>query len=375
MTASLPNLPKLPELPNRPKPPEAPEAPNRPTRKRIKGSREAQKEGQIQDGLARARAYLRQAPQDWDGADPEPWHRAKREMAKVENAAQEPRHWGDITKCWALDFRLADDTERCMSKTIDLAYQDTRVATVDYRIKEVDDAGNVTRHVIGHRMVPTPLYIETLFAIIFYAAGEVAALKESMRRAYNIAANFQSSIRAYLPSDEATLRYFDQSESMLSWLYIAQIWATELKQRELGLRCAAKAEAIAADLSSIPQWVEVAKFWMRAMGDPEQARRCVAEAEKTLNDPTPQSYISLAEGVAILGDPDLPVQYLDKAESLIEELSDWSLIKYTWEELGYFDRAERADHIWEYLAAKITEEQYIANGGGYGKYAPGDGPY
>ena len=95
MTANLPELPKLPELPNRP---ELPELPNRPSRKRNKGSREAQKEGRIQDGLARARAYLRQAPQDWDGDAPEPWRRAKREMAKVENAANEARHWGDITK-------------------------------------------------------------------------------------------------------------------------------------------------------------------------------------------------------------------------------------------------------------------------------------
>lgn len=362
----IPGLPNLPEIPSRP---------SQPTLNRNKVSREARQEGRIQDGLARARAYLQKTPKDWQGDAPDDWNRAIREMAKVENAAKEARHWGDITKCWALDFRLVDDTVRCMDKTFDLAYQDARVATVDYRIKETDAAGNVVRHVIGHRMVPTPVYIETLYAIIFYAAGDVDALLESMQKASNIAASYKSAMRAYPQFDEATLQYFDQSESMHCWLYIAQIWVNEFEQREQGLRCAAKAESIAADLSDIPQWVEVAKFWMRVMGQPEQARRCVAEAEKTLSDATPQSYISLAEGVAVLGDPELPVQYLDKAESLIEELSDWSLIKYTWEELGYFDRAERADNIWEYLASKVTEEEYIANGGGYGKYAPGDGPY
>ena len=79
-----------------------------------------------------------------------------------------------------------------------------------------------------------------------------------------------------------------------------------------------RAEELAAELSTISQWVEVAKVWMRVMGEPGEARRCVAEAEKLLEKQTAQEYIMLAEGVAVLGDPELPVQYLDKAESLID---------------------------------------------------------
>lgn len=338
-------------------------------------SREAEEEGRVQDVLAQARAYLRKAPKDWDGDAPDDWNRAISEMAKAETAATAVRHWGDIAKCWARDFGLTEAAERCLGKTSGLAGQDARVAIVDYRTQERDEAGRVVRHIIGYRMAPTPVYLETLRSIIFQAARDAEALKESMQKTYALVENHQSSLRMHSKFDEETLRYFEKSESMQCWLYIAQIWARELGEREPGLHCAAKAEEIAADLSNIPHWAEVAKFWMRVMGQPEQARRCVAEAEKTLIDHTPQSYISLAEGVAAIGDPELPVQYLDKAESLIEELADWSIIKYTWEELGYLDLAERADNIWEYLAAKVTDAEYIANGGGYGRYAPGDGPY
>lgn len=342
-------------------------AANQPTPNRNKISREAQKEGRIQDALAQAKAYLQTVPPNRESA--------LKEMAKAEKAAVEPRHWGDLTKCWAQDFKDLDQASRCLDHTFELAKQDPRIALVEHRTKEVDDAGKVTRHIISHRMIPSPIYVASLLAIFLDAMNDPQAVKNCMQKAENIASNFQSSMRAYQQFDEATLQYFDQAESQICWLYLAQTWHQELRQRQPALRCAAQAEAIAAAISNIPQWVAVAKFWMRTMGEPAQARRCVAEAEKTLSDPTPQSYISLAEGVAVLGDPDLPVQYLDQAESLIEELSDWSLIKYTWEDLGYFDRAERADNIWEYLASKTTEEEYLANGRGYGRYTPGDGPY
>lgn len=300
---------------------------------------------------------------------------ALKEMAKAEKAAAEPRHWGDLSKCWFQDFKDPEQASRCLDQTFQMAQQDPRIALVEHRTKEVDNAGKVTRHIIAHRMIPSPIYIGALLATFLDAMNDPQAAQDCMQKAENIAANFQSSMRIYQQFDEPTLQYFDQAESQICWLYLAQTWHQELNQRQPALRCAAQAEAIAARLSNIPQWIEVAKFWMRTMSEPQQARRCIAEAEKTLTEPTPQSYISLAEGVAALGDPHRPVQYLDKAESLIEELSDWSAIKYTWQDLGYFDRAERADNIWEYLASKITEAEYIANGGGYGRYRPGDGPY
>ena len=195
-----------------------------------------------------------------------------------------------------------------------------------------------------------------------------------MTKAETEAENLSSSLRSFGGFKEEDLLYFDKAESQLAWLHIARCWWEDFEEREQAVRCIALAEELAAEMATVPNWVEVAKMWVRVMGEPKEAQRCVAEAERLLEEQTAQEYIMLAEGVAVLGDPELPLQYLDKAESLIDELSDWSAIAFTWEELGYFDRAERANNIWEYLAEKADMDVYRVNGG-FGRYVPGEGPY
>ena len=333
-----------------------------------KVSREAEREARIQDIIAQVMGLM---AEDADANE----ELAKKTLLKAHRAAKEARHWGDIGKCWFHYFLDFDRADSCFSKAVEIASAGPTVPTVEYRIREVDDEGRVLRHVIGHRMVPTGVYLQSLFAVIFCLIEDTDEQLEMMAKAETTAEELRSSMRAFQQFDEETLRYFDRAESQLAWLHIAKCWAVDHENRQHALRCVTRAEELAAELSTISQWVEVAKVWMRVMGEPGEARRCVAEAEKLLEKQTAQEYIMLAEGVAVLGDPELPVQYLEKAESLIDELSDWSAIAFTWEELGYFDRAERANNISEYLSSKVTQEEYFANGGGYGRYLPGEGPY
>ena len=277
-------------------------------------------------------------------------------MLKAHRAAKEARHWGDIGRCWFHYFLDFDRAESCFSKAVEIASTGLTVPTVEYRIREVDDEGRVVRHVIGHRMVPTGAYLHSLFSVIFCLAGETDEQLETMAKAEGKAEDVRSSLRSFGGFDEDDLGYFDKAEYQLGWLHIAKVWAVDHENRQQALRCLARAEELADDMSTTTNWVEVAKVWMRVMGDPGEAHRCVAEAERLIEEPDVRDYIDLAEGVAVVGDPELPVQYLDKAESLIDELSDWSAIAFTWEELGYFDRAERANNIGEYLSSKVSQE-------------------
>ena len=333
-----------------------------------KVSREAEREGKVQDIIDIVKALM---AEDADGNE----EQAKKTLLKAHRSANEARHWGYIAKCWVHYFLEFDRAEFCYFKAIALASAGPSVPTVEYRIKEVDDHGRAVRHVIGHRMVPTGVYLRSLNAVIFGAVDEFKEQMRMMSKAEEDAENVRSMLRSFEEFDEETLRYFDKAESRLAWVHIARCWVEDLENRQQGRRCLARAEELVAEISDIDSWVDMAKFWMRVMGEPGEARRCVAEAEKRLDNHTAQEYIMLAEGVAVLGDPELPVRYLDRAESLIDELSDWSAIAFTWEELGYFDRAERANNIWEYLSSKVSQEEYLANGGGYGRYVPGEGPY
>ena len=338
------------------------------TESRGKVSREAEREGRVQDIIGQAMSLM---AEDADANE----ELAKKTLLKAHRPAREARHWGDIAKCWFHYFYDIERAKECFFKAVEASGDNPTVATVEYRIRETDDEGQVVRHVLGYRMVPTRVYLHCILAATLCLRGETEDQVKFMTMAEKEAENVRSSMRAFDQFDEETLQYFDRAESQLGWLHIARCWAEDFEERQQALRCVAKGEELAAEMSTIPNWVEVAKFWMRIMGEPGEARRCVAEVERLLEKHTAQEYIMLAEGVAALGDPELPVQYLDRAESLIEELSDWSAIAYTWEEMGYSDRAERANNIWEYLASKVSQEEYMANGGGYGRYIPGDGPY
>ena len=326
---------------------------------------DAEREALVQDAIALAITHLQSQPSNSEAG--------LMAMTAAEKAADQVRHWVDLAKCWVKHFNDIDRSQECFNRAIDLTSGD--VATVDYRIREVDDEGKVVRHVIGYRMVPTGVYLNTAMATIVDGWGDSDGSAELMAEAESKAAIHKSTMRgsSFQFTDDA-LQYFDRAETQLCWLWIARCWATELGRRDEALRCAAKAEEIAIEMSGSVTWIHVAKFWMNDMGQPEEGLRCVTEAENTITDPKAFDYMMLAEGVAAMGDPELPVRYLDKAESSIDELSDWSAIKYIWEELGYFDRAERADKIWEYLHDKADMEDYMVNGG-YGRYVPGEGPY
>ena len=331
-------------------------------------SREAEQEGEVQDIIDLVKALM---AEDAEGNE----ERAKKTLLKAHQSAKEARHWGEMAKCWFRFFLDMDQVEACFLKALEIASTGPNVPTVTYRMKEVDGDGKVVRHVIGHRMVPTHIYLHTLIAATTCLSGESRQQRRLMGRAEEAAETLRSSMRSSEQFEEETLRYFDKAESQLAWLHIAQCWWENFEKPRQARRCIVRAEELAAEMSTIHNWIEVAKFWMRIMGEPREARRCVAKAESLIKEQSARECIMLAEGVAVLGDPELPVQYLDRAESLIDELSDWSAIAYTWEELGYFDRADRANKIWEYLNSKVSEEEYMGNGGGYGRYVPGEGPY
>ena len=320
-------------------------------------SREAEREGKVQDIIDLVKSLM---SEDADGNE----EQAKMALLEAHSSAREARHWGDIAKCWAHLFLDFERAESCYDRALDIASAGPSVPTVDYRIKEADEHGGVTRHVIGHSMVPTGVYLTSLSAVIFGAVSDFGKQLRMMSKAEEEARNVRSLLHAFEEFDEEALRYFDKVESQSGWLHIARCWMEGLENLQQARRCLARAEELADEMSNIPNWVAVAKFWMRVMGEPGEAQRCVAEAERLIEKHTAREYIMLAEGLAVMGDPEVTVQYLDKAESLIEELSDWSDIAYTWEELGYFDRAERANYIWEYLGSKVYEGQYLANCGG-----------
>ena len=327
---------------------------------------EAELEARFLDCLAVARNFL---------ARPDGRELAVRTMAQAEETAVEVRHWGELAKCWARSFQDFDESRRCFDRAVGQTASGNSVATVDYRIREADDNGRVVRHVIGYRMVPTEVYIPALLAAIFFDPDHPGQAADLMAKAEQEAESHSSSMRNFKQFDQKTLLYFDRAGAQLCWLYIAHCWARELGQIDEAVRCARKAEEIADELAGIPTWVSVASFWMNDAGGEEEARRCIAEAEKKIRDGNAGDYMVLARGIATLGDPDLPVQYLDKAELAIEELSDWDAVRLVWEELGYLERAERAQKIADYLDTKVTMEEYLASGGGHGRYVPGEGPY
>ena len=324
--------------------------------------RAAEWESKFQGCIARARYYL---------SDPAGRGQAVLAMSEASNLAREVRHWADLAKCWARDFDDRVNAINCIRLAHDLAEGEADVGTLAYHIRDIDEQGEVTRQVLGYRMVPSDVFFAITQAGVWEALGEHEPAVDSMAEAERKAVTVRSSLRETGQFDEKALQYFDVSTSFRCWLFVGECWVNEFRDREQAVRCAVKAEDIATDLSS---WVGLVQFWMKPMGEPEQGRRCMTEDEKRINRISAFDYALLAEGAAALGDPNLPVQYLDKAESLIDEISDWSAICYTWEELGYWDRADRAWAISDYLHEKIDMDDYMVNGG-YGRYVPGEGPY
>ena len=142
----------------------------------------------------------------------------------------------------------------------------------------------MVRHVIGHRMVDTGVYLHCLIAATTCLRNQLRDQRRLMGRAEEDADGIHSSMRFFDQFDEETLRYFDRAESQLAWLHIAGCWWEDFEERRQALRCLARAESLAAEMATIPNWVEVGKVWMRVMGEPGEARRCVEEAAKLLEN-------------------------------------------------------------------------------------------
>ena len=200
-----------------------------------------------------------------------------------------------------------DLTKSCFLKALDIASTGATVPTVEYLIKEVDEEGTVVRHLIGHRMVPTGVYLHSLFAATNCLSDQTEEQLRLMAKAEEEAEKVRSSLRSFEQFDEEALQYFDKAESQLGWLHIAKCWVVDFDDRQQAIRCIGRAEKLASEMAATTNWVEVAKVWSRVMGDPSEARRCVAEAESLLERHTAHEYIMLAEGLAALGDLQLPV--------------------------------------------------------------------
>ena len=123
-------------------------------------------------------------------------------------------------------------------------------------------------------------------------------------------------------------------------------------------------------MSTILGWVEAAKLWVRVLEQPGEARRCVAEAEKLPAGNNSRDYTSLAEGLVLIDQTDLAVEYLEKAESLVAELSEWSTIASAWIGLECYDRAERA--IGEGSSSKLSDDEPVVYRDSKGRYVRGE---
>ena len=214
-----------------------------------KVSREAEREGRFQDVIDVLRAMM---AEDADRNE----EQGRKTLLKAHRSAKEVRHWGEIAKCWFHYFYDIEQTKECFFKAVEIAGDSLMVATVEFRIKEVDDEGRVVRHVIGHRMVPTRVYLHSLFAATLCLRGETDRQAEFMGRAEEAADNLKSSMHAFDQFDEETLLYFDRAESQLGWLHIARCWREDFDERQQALRCIAKAEELAKVMSTTTNWVE-----------------------------------------------------------------------------------------------------------------------
>ena len=122
-----------------------------------KVSREAEREGKFQDIIDIVKALM---AEDADGNE----EQANKTLLRAHRSAKGVCHWGEIAKFWFHYFLDMEQTKMCYFKAVEIAGASPTVATIEYRIKEVDDAGKVVRHVIGHRMVPARVYLHSLMA-------------------------------------------------------------------------------------------------------------------------------------------------------------------------------------------------------------------
>ena len=288
-------------------------------------------------------------------AEPPQRELAENGMAWAEWAANQARHWVDIAKCYSREFRNHRRTGGCILRANQIAMESPMVPTVESLTGEADVSGDEGRH-IEYRMVPSPVFIKVIGAE-FMAPLYSSMLRDMIKNAEDLSDKY-ANLPAISPKrrtrrkaaqdlDNAFLDHYGKAESQLGWLFIAKFWSDNLDDQEEALRCLNMAEDLAAEMATIAGWVEVAKLWMRVLEEPEEARRCVAEAEKLPDRDTAKDYTSLAQGIALIGQTELAVKYLDKAESLAIEPSERSAIASVWKGLGYHDRAEKVDRMGE----------------------------
>ena len=271
-------------------------------------------------------------------------------MAWAEWAANQARHWADIAKCWSREFHDRSRIGVCLFNGHSIAAKSPMVPTVDSVFREVN-AGEEEVLRLEFRMVPTMVFSYVLAALTQQPAPSFSGMKS----AENLAESYGNSTgeptktqignthRARQLSPDAFVDHYGKAESQLGWLYIAKTWFEDWDSWDEATRCLKRAEELAADMATIQGWVEVARLWMRVLEEPNETLRCVAEAEMLPESNTAQDFISLAEGRALTGQPELAGEYLDRAESLAFEPSEWSAIASVWQGLGYWDRAERAE--------------------------------
>ena len=172
--------------------------------------------------------------------------------------------------------------------------------------------------------------------------------------------------------EEAFADYYGKPESQLGWLFIAKVWFEDWEKRDEALRCLGKAEELAVDMATISGWVEVAKVWAREIGDTGEAGRCLDEALMLPGDHSLKDCVLLAEGSVLLGKTESAREYLEKAESLANEPSDWETISLVWLKLGSPERADKAEEIAERLASgdSMDTPKYFRDS--KGRYVSGD---
>ena len=333
-----------------------------------KVSREAEREGKFQDIIDIVKALM---AEDADGNE----EQAKKTLLRAHRSAKEVRHWGEIAKCWFHYFLDMEQTKTCFFKAVEIAGGSPTVATIEYRIKEVDDAGKVARHVIGHRMVPARVYLHSLMAATLCLQDETEEQVRFMTMAENEAENCRSSMRAFDQFDEDTLTYFDKAESQLGWLHIARCWWEGLRTTPAGASLRGQGGRARGRDVDHPQLGRggqaLGKGDGRTRGGPPLRGRGREASGKTHS---PRVHHA-GRGSCRHGRPGTAGAILGQGRVPYRRTLGLECHRLHLEELGYFDRAERANNISEYLSSKVTQDEYLASGGGHGRYVPGEGPY
>lgn len=326
----------------------------------------AQEEAAVQDAITLAIAHLRKNPPEEE--------LAREVMFRAEGAATRVRHLGYIARCWATEFRDIEETRRCWREVVDRAVRKSSIQTVDGVTKGVDGDVNLVFHAIAYRHVPVEVYLPALLSSLVHSERDPEPSLGLMQDAEEAAEAVRSSLWFLDGLDEEDIEGHDKAECQRALLYVARCWLTDWGNREEAVRCVRRAEELAAEMQTVWGWVEVAKFWSIVMRQPDKSRPFLVRAESAEGVATLYASVQLAEAAAALGDTELMVQYLDRAEKNIEELSDWQSIRYHWEDFGHLDRADRAYRIWQYMASRVSAKDYLENGG-HGRYAAEDGPY